>query len=155
VSEKVSDNSSVVVIGVGNELLRDEGVGMVVARALQGEKLPPNVRVVEGGVGGLDLLFEMEGAERAIIVDAADMGLEPGSIRVLSPEQLELEGVGPIASLHQISLNDVLELGRLTGMEAEVIIVGIQPAEIAPGTGLTVQVGQAVAEAVAKVKSLL
>ncbi len=154
-SEKVSDNSSVVVIGVGNELLRDEGVGMVVARALQGEKLPPNVRVVEGGVGGLDLLFEMEGAERAIIVDAADMGLEPGSIRVLSPEQLELEGVGPIASLHQISLNDVLELGRLTGMEAEVIIVGIQPAEIAPGTGLTVQVGQAVAEAVAKVKSLL
>jgi len=79
VSEKVSDNSSVVVIGVGNELLRDEGVGMVVARALQGEKLPPNVRVVEGGVGGLDLLFEMEGAERAIIVDAADMGLEPGS----------------------------------------------------------------------------
>jgi len=155
VSEKVSDNSSVVVIGVGNELLRDEGVGMVVARALQGEKLPPNVRVVEGGVGGLDLLFEMEGAERAIIVDAADMGLEPGSIRVLSPEQLELEGVGPIASLHQISLNDVLELGRLTGLEAEVIIVGIQPAEIAPGTGLTLQVGQAVAEAVAKVKSLL
>jgi len=74
---------------------------------------------------------------------------------VLSPEQLELEGVGPIASLHQISLNDVLELGRLTGMEAEVIIVGIQPAEIAPGTGLTLQVGQAVAEAVAKVKSLL
>ena len=145
----------IVVIGVGNELLRDEGVGVVVARALKGELLPAEVEVIEGGVAGLDLLFEMEGADRAVIVDAADMGLEPGAIRVFSPPELEFEGLAKLASLHHVSLLDVLELGKLTGLQTEVVIVGIQPAEVAPGTGLTPQVGEAVGRAVEEVKGLV
>jgi hydrogenase maturation protease len=155
VSEAPEPGGRIVVIGVGNELMRDEGVGVVVARALQGENLPEGVEVVEGGVAGLDLLFEMEGADRAVIVDAAEMGLEPGAIRVFTPDELEFEGLGKLASLHHISLLDVLELGKLTGLQTEVVIVGLQPAEVAPGSGLTPQVGEAVGRAVEEVKRLV
>ncbi len=154
-SQQPSRQSRTVIIGVGNELLRDEGVGVVVARGLRGERLPEGVTVIEGAVAGLDLIFEMQDADRAIIVDAADMGLSPGSIRILTPEQLEQERLERIASLHQIDLLDVLELGRMTDVDAEVIIVAIQPAEVAPGAGLSVEVGQVVGEVMAQVKSLL
>jgi hydrogenase maturation protease len=144
-----------VVLGVGNELMRDEGVGVAVARALAAHALSEGVRVVEGGVGGLDLLFEFDGADRVIIVDAAEMGLEPGAVRVFTPDDIEMGEPVRMTSLHGISLLDVLELGRLTGIEAEVVIVGIQPAEVAPGLGLTAAVEAAVGEAERLIADLL
>jgi len=145
----------IVVIGIGNELMRDEGVGMVVARNLKTAPLPAGVRVVEAAVGGLDLLFEMEAAAYAIIVDAADMRLAPGAVRFFSPDDLETSGLTGFASLHQIGLLDVLELGKLTGLTAEVLIVGIQPQEVAPGLGLTGAARQAAEEAAELVRSVL
>ena len=149
------DRSSIVVLGIGNELLRDEGAGVVAARVLMQDKLPPGVRVVDAGTGGLDLLFEMEGADVAIIIDAADMGLEPGAVRVFSPEEADIELMQNMASLHQIGLADVLQIGGLTGPMPEVRIIGIQPEEIAPGTGLSVKVGQVIGDVAARAREVI
>ncbi len=143
------------VLGVGNELLRDEGVGVVAARVLAHEALGSTVTVVEGGTGGLDLVFELEGYERAIIIDAADMGVAPGTVRCFALEEVELELVRPLTSLHQVGLTDVLGIGSLTGPMPEVRIVGVQPKEVAPGTGLTPEVGGAITQVISQVRRLL
>jgi hydrogenase maturation protease len=154
VSEAGEPAGGTVVIGVGNELFRDEGVGVVVAREFAAAGAPEGVRVVEGAVGGLNLLFDMEGAARVVIIDAVDMGQPPGTVRVFTPEEVEMEGLPVVASLHQVGLSDVLELGPLVGVRPEVHIVGIQPAEVVPGFELTKTVAAVVSQAVSEVRRL-
>ena len=143
-----------VVIGVGNEVMRDDGVGTYVIRKLQEVNLGPDVELIEGAVGGLDLIFDLEGRERAIIVDAARMGLAPGEVRVVRREQIE-ERVLPLASLHHIALHDVLELADLSGIRPQITVVAVEPAEVLPGLGLSPAIEAAVPEMVALVKELL
>lgn len=147
--------SCTIVLGVGNELMRDEGVGVIAARALAAEQLGDAVEVVEGGTGGLDLIFELEGRSRAIIIDAVDMGAAPGTVRSFTLDDVDVDTASPIASLHQIGLADVLEIGSLVGPMPEVHIVGVQPREVLPGRGLTQEVGQAVAGVIEEVRRLL
>lgn len=145
----------IIVLGVGNELLRDEGVGVIAARAFGQETLPSNVDVVDGATGGLDLIFELEGFDQAIIIDAADMGLQPGTVRSFRLDEVQTALATPIASLHEISLVDALEIGKLTGPMPEVRIVGIQPREIAPGTGLSPEIGAAIPRIIQEVHSII
>ena len=145
----------VVVLGVGNELYRDEGVGVLVARELGGQSLLADVRVIEGAVGGLDLLWEMENARLVILVDAADMGVPPGTIRVFSPDDVELLQKTKVASLHEIGLAEVLAFGKLIEICPEMLIVGIQPETVAPGFELSEAVAEALPRAVQTVLGLL
>lgn len=149
------DAPGTVIVGVGNELLRDEGVGVVAARVLMNETLPPGVEVVEGGVGGFDVVFELEGRDRAIIIDAADMGAAPGTVRSFTLDEVDVEMLHSMASLHQVGLADVLHIGSLIGPLPEVHIIGVQPAEVAPGMGLSPQVGAAIEQVVAQVRRIL
>ena len=144
-----------VVLGVGNELYRDDGVGVVVARELAATELPQGVTVVEGRVGGLDLLFDMEGASRVIIVDAVDMSQPPGTVLVFQPNEVNTINLETVASVHQIGLGHVLELGQLLGLTEHIHIVGIQPEEVAAGFALTQTVAGAVPEALQAVRRLL
>jgi hydrogenase maturation protease len=143
-----------VVIGVGNEIMRDDGVGNVVVRRLQEEDLGPEVELIEGAVGGLDLIFDLEGRERAIIVDAARMGLEPGAVRLVRREEIE-ERMVPLASLHSLALHDVLELADISGLHLEITVVAVEPAEVLPGLGLSPAVEAAVPEMVRLVKEII
>jgi hydrogenase maturation protease len=144
----------VVVLGVGNELYRDEGVGVLVARELAQGPLPADVRVVEGAVGGLDLLWEMEQARHVIIVDAAEMDERPGAIRVFAPDDVEMMRQTQVASLHQIGLTEVLEFGKLMQVRPKISIVGIQPEIVAPGFELSETVAEALPRAVEIVRGL-
>jgi len=154
VSEAPDRPPTTVVIGVGNELMRDDGVGSLVARRLQQEDLGPDVEVIEGGVGGLDLLFDLEGCARAIIIDAAHMGLEPGAVRLVAREEIE-KRLEPLHSLHQLGLHEVVELAQLTGLTAEVTVVAVEPGEVAPGLKLTPEVEAAVPEMIRLVRELV
>lgn len=143
-----------VILGVGNELMTDDGVGVEAARRLQAEDLGPDVEVVLGGIGGLNLIFELEQCRRALILDAAHMGLPPGSVRVVEREELE-DRIQPLISLHQLALHDVLDLAELAGVTAEVTLVAVEPEEVLPGIGLTQTVEAALPEMIRLVKELL
>ena len=142
------------VLGVGNELRSDDGVGSVVARLLQEEALGEGVEVVDGAAGGLDLIFEMQDYARVVIVDAARMGLAPGAVRVVVREEIEVR-VQPLASLHSLGLADVLELAELAGVAPQVRVVAVEPAEVLPGMSLSPAVQAAVPEIVRTVKELV
>ena len=144
----------ILVLGIGNILLQDEGVGVRVARALadaatlDGGELPPGTRVVDGGTLGLDLLPQLAGARALIAIDAAELGLAPGETTILRGA----DGRAATAmahSAHDVGLAELLGTARLAGCLPPVVtIVGIQAGCIAPGLDLTPPVAAAVARAV-------
>lgn len=122
------------VMGIGNLLLCDEGVGVHAARALQQEQLPPNVVAIDTGTAFLDSLPEIERADRIIIVDAMKAGKAPGSIYRVPFEDCARPEC--IASLHGFDMSRVLYMsGRQTA--PEVIVIGAEPARIEWGTELS------------------
>lgn len=135
-----------IILGLGNLLLGDEGVGVHVIRRLQEVELPEGVELVDGGTAGFELLPFLKEAERVIIVDAARGGGKPGSVYRLRPE--ELGSATPELSLHQISLREVLQAAELLGIKPEVVIIGVEPERIAPGIGLSPAVEAALPRAI-------
>ncbi len=131
----------IVIIGVGNLLLKDEGVGVHVAQELQKKSWPSSVEVHDGGVAGIGLLDFFPGASKVLLIDAADMNLTAGALVRFTPEEVAGRIEGPRFSAHDIGLLEVLELARaLDQSPPQVVIFGIQPKEISWGTELSPEV---------------
>lgn len=119
------------VLGLGNLLLSDEGVGVHAARALAERELPPNVSVVEAGTAFLDVLPDIEKADRILLIDAMEGGGAPGSIyRVAFDQCLHPE---MLASLHGFDMSRVLFMAANT-RKPEVTVFGVEPEKIEWGT---------------------
>ena len=129
------------IIGVGNLLLKDEGVGVHVAQELQKKDLPAEVEVYDGGVAGIGLLDFFRKASKLLLIDAAEMNLKPGTVVRFTPEKVkDLSGGGKF-STHDVGLLEVLELAKALGhCPEDVVIIGIQPKEISWGTDLSPEV---------------
>lgn len=142
------------VLGCGNVLAGDDGVGVEVVRALKREEFPPEVELVEAGVPGLLLLELLLGAEKVIIVDAVEKG-EPGKILKLREEDLPPPNPAPL-SAHDLGIPEALALlRRLKPAEAprEIVVVGVQVAKVERfKEGLSPAVAAAVSKAAAVVK---
>lgn len=137
------------VIGVGNLLLKDEGVGVHVAQELQKKPLPSQVEVLDGGVAGMGLLDFFPEAGKVLLIDAVDMNLHPGAVVRFTPEEVRAKEGGLRFSSHDIGLLEVLDVAKVLHQRPpEVVIIGIQPKEISWGMELTSEVQAAVAKAV-------
>ena len=115
-----------IVLGLGNTILSDDGVGVYVARALR-EELAGAADVVEAELAGLDLLEMLAGYERAVIIDAIELdGEDPGSVFRLAPDDLKI--TPRLASFHDIDIVTALALGERLGIEMpfEVVIYAVQ-----------------------------
>jgi hydrogenase maturation protease len=149
----------ILVAGVGNIFLSDDGFGVEVARRLSGVELPSDVKVTDFGIRGVHLAYELlEGYELAILVDASPRGGEPGTLYVIEPEPapepdpdeippLDAHGMDPAAVL---SL-----LGVLGGKIERVLVVGCEPMVADEGMTLSPPVEAAVDQAVALVQDLI
>jgi hydrogenase maturation protease len=156
----VTTAGDVVVIGIGNILQRDDGVGVHVARELaaaaerDGPGLPPDVRVVDGGTIGLGLLPLFDGARAAILIDAVELGHAPGSVVVMGEHDIR-RTCAALPSAHEVGLADLLDIGRLAGLlPPSVTVIGVQPGVIATGLALTVEVAAAVERAASLVRQI-
>ncbi|NLI12511.1 HyaD/HybD family hydrogenase maturation endopeptidase [Pelotomaculum propionicicum] len=130
----------IVVIGVGNLLLADEGIGVHAVNELKKESFPSSVEIIDGGTAGIDLLYLLEDADSAIIIDCVDAGTEPGSILRMPVDELMLQKPGQAVSLHDINLAEVLSMAKSLGVLPQTVIFGVQPVEIEFGTELTAAV---------------
>ena len=143
---------SVLVLGLGNILLSDEGVGVRVVERLQDKyEFPEGVQALDGGVRGLALLSYLEGVQRLLIVDAVSIGKEDGSLTRLEGDQVPAF-LSPKVSPHQAGLADLLMVARLTELyPEEVVLWGVKPAVTDTGLELSSAVAARVDELVDKV----
>ncbi len=119
------------IVGLGNPLRGDDGVGVRVAEILAGQPLPPGVEVVDGGTGGLELVNLLEGWPRVVLVDAAHVGKAPGEFLRFTPRDVRLSGRDEPISVHEAGLEDALLLAQVLGvMPDEVIVYGVEPASL-------------------------
>ncbi len=126
------------VLGLGNELRGDDGLGPAVVRALSAHRgLPADVRVLDGGLAGVETVLLLKGAKRAIIVDAAEQGLTPGTWQRLPlTAVLDHAARGGGGSWHAAGLAEALALGHaLDVLPPHLVVYAVQPerADYAPG----------------------
>lgn len=158
-----TETKKVLVAGIGNIFLADDGFGVEVASRLTNQSFPPGVRVTDFGIRGLDLAYAlMEAYETTILVDAYPGEGEPGTLFVIEPELNDLNSVGSQQSFvepHAMNPVNVLRMAASMGGQLKrVLLVGCVPATLGPEEGqmgLSEPVAAAVAEAVKLVESLV
>ncbi|HET6498581.1 MAG TPA: HyaD/HybD family hydrogenase maturation endopeptidase [Coriobacteriia bacterium] len=146
----------ILILGIGNPLMGDEGVGVRVAEALMRDYTPSDdVEILDAGTMGLGMMGLFRERDLVIVVDAVDhTGHEPGTVVIMTPEELAPTQV--LHSLHDLRLVNVLEAASLTGIQPDVICVGVQVTRIEPWvTSLTPAVDASLPAAVSAVLDLL
>lgn len=130
------------VLGLGNELFTDEGIGVVVARRFADLAIP-GVEVVDGGTLGIALLPTVAGRKSVLIFDAVvASGTQPGEIVVLEDNQVR-QGSRMLYSAHQLGMSEVLAAAELAGgPQPDVTAVGLVPYSLDTGYGVTAEAAQ-------------
>lgn len=129
---------NIVVLGLGNLLLGDEGLGIRALESLQARyELPDAITCLDGGVMGLELLAYLTGTTHLLVIDAIETGQPPGTLVRLEGEQIP-KTLSQKLSLHEISFQDLLALNELRGMAVPHLVVwGLVPAILDPGVRLS------------------
>ncbi len=150
--ELAQNEQRILVLGVGNILLQDEGVGVHVIRRLEEHfRFPEHVELLDGATAGLELLHYFDGVDRLLVVDVVDAGKPPGTIIRLDGEELPAF-LSVKISPHQLGLSDLLAVADLTGKRpAETVAIGIQPASLDTGLELSPVVASRLDDIVAAV----
>ena len=118
-----ADNPKTLVLGLGNVLMGDEGIGVYVVRELEKQTLPPNVECLDGGTGGFTLLEPLEQADRIIIIDAASDGNPVGTITRTTPQFSR--DYPPTLTAHDIGMKDLLDMFYIQSGHHEIILYAI------------------------------
>ena len=119
-------SKNILILGLGNILLGDEGVGVRVIEQLLTHPLPDEIEVIDGGTAGYELINFFEGKEKIIIVDAVKTDDTPGSVYKMDLSLVQEDETVQL-SLHQIGLKNVFKMASLMGLNPEVTLVGIVP----------------------------
>jgi hydrogenase maturation protease len=120
----------VLVMGIGNVLLGDEGVGVHAVRRLERRTWPACVTVVDGGTGGFHLLSHVSECDAMVLIDASLDGKPPGTISVIAPKYAS--DYPRALSAHDIGLKDLVESAALLGMAPDVRLVTVSVADLQP-----------------------
>ncbi len=147
----------VVVAGIGNIFLGDDGFGVEVARQLTGVALPAGVEVIDVGVRGVHLAYDLlDGCDLLILVDTAARGAPPGTVSLLEAHPGVAPAGAPLIDPHSLAPDDVLALlRRLGGQPARTLVVACEPADLGAGMELSAPVRAAVPEAVRLIEAIL
>jgi hydrogenase maturation protease len=120
----------VLVLGVGNVLMGDEGVGVHAVRELDKRAFPPGVTVLDGGTGGFHLLSHLCEADTVLMIDATLDGKPPGTISVITPRYAS--DFPRALSAHDIGLKDLVESAALIGRLPEITLITVSVADLQP-----------------------
>jgi hydrogenase maturation protease len=141
----------VLILGVGNLLLKDDGFGVHLIQALQDTYFPENVKVMEAGTVSHQLIPLFHEIDHLIVIDVVDAKDTPGSLFRFAPDDLKYS-VEQQVSLHQISLIDVLHMAELTGKKPKTVIIGVQPKDV---TSWSLELSEELKLVIPKVKDLI
>jgi len=141
----------VLILGVGNLLLKDDGFGVHLVNSLKDTVFPENIKVLEAGTVSHQLIPLLHEVDFLIVVDVVEAGDAPGSLFRFSPEDMKFASEQKV-SLHQISLIDVLHMAELTGRKPQTVIIGVQPKDVA---SWSLELSDELSAVIPKVKELI
>lgn len=142
------------ILGIGNVLLCDEGIGIHVIHALEKELLPEGVDLLDGGTGGFHLISWIEHYQRIIMVDASLDANPPGTIRTLNPKYAS--DFPPLISAHEIGLKDMIEAMELSGTLPDIELIIVSAARVDEvGLTLTPEVEQSIPKVIEQIRKSL
>jgi hydrogenase maturation protease len=149
--------SHTLVLGIGNTLLGDDGVGVRIVESLRGDADMAQRALVDGGTLSFSLLSQLEDAEAMLVVDAANLGAAAGTVRVYESDAMDqfIRRAGP-RSVHEVGLADVMDMARLHGcLPPQRALVCVQPDRIEWSEKLSPVVEAATAHARQQIRELL
>ena len=143
--------SRIAIIGIGNPMMADDGIGPRLISELEGSGL--GVDLIDMGTGGMQLVHVLAGYGSVIIIDSADMGLSPGESRVFSPEEVVSLKETRAYSLHDWDLMRSIAISRELGEAPErILIVAVQPGSLHMGEGFSPEVEKGIPACVDKIR---
>jgi hydrogenase maturation protease len=153
----MSDASkSMAIVGIGNNLLTDDGAGIHALREIAVENADEDLACIDGGTVGLALLDRLSNLNGLIALDAMILGKSPGSVTVLQGEDMDRHLRNQKGSVHEVGLSDLLDALRLRGeLPEHRALIGIEPENMDWGTEPTAPVAAAVPEAAALARQLV
>lgn len=135
------NKKKILILGVGNPLRRDDGIGPKIIHLMEENKitynLPPCTDFLDGGTDGLGLIEYLKEYKKVIIIDAVEMKLEPGEIRVFTPEEAVININSDSLSTHGFGIAELIKLAKELDINPELIIVGVQPGDVGYGEELS------------------
>jgi len=152
----VSLRPEILVLGLGNVVMSDDGVGVHAVRRLRERTAPADgVELIEGGTAGLLLLPHLADAEQAIIIDAIDTGAPAGTLVRLDGDSWPAAFATHV-TVHDVGVRDLLGAAQLTGaLPRQLVLHGVQPATTSIGTELSAPVARALDQLVSAVQAEL
>jgi len=155
-SSTATKQEKTLVLGLGNVIMGDEGVGVHVVRALEQHPLPTNVECLDGGTGGFTLLEPLQEAGHIILIDAAADGNPPGTVTRTTPKFSR--DYPPTLTAHDIGIKDLLDVFYIQGGGPDVVLYAItidskQPISMELSPEITKAAEDAVAEILAELKA--
>ncbi len=129
------------IIGCGNLLSGDEGIGVHLIEYLKHKTLPEDIELLDGGTAGFELIDFIQQAEKVIIIDAVKAGGRPGQIYCFGPQDFQTNAP-PKTSLHGIGLTDIFGAIEKLQPLPKIKIIGAEPKDTSPGTELSGQLKQ-------------
>ena len=143
-----------VILGIGNILLQDDGVGVHVIKQLENENLPSTIELVDGGTSTLDTLGLFLDYKKVIVVDCLRAGLEPGTIYKIKPEDIKSYQKENL-SIHDVQILDVVNMANMMNKYPDVVIFGIEPEKIALDLEMTQTMVSKIPEIIYNIKKEL
>jgi hydrogenase maturation protease len=147
---------SIAVVGIGNNLLQDDGVGIHALHHYEAHHAAPDVCCLDAGTVGLALMDRLANLQGLVAVDAMRLGKPPGTVTVLEGEAMDRHLRNHHGSVHELGLSDILDALRLCGdLPANRALVGIEPESVDWGTEPTSKVAAAIPSATARIRDLV
>lgn len=144
------------VLGVGNPLMSDDGVGLRLLEALRRSSTLDDVEFLDAGTLSLVLLPRVAGCRQLLVLDAARLGSPPGTVRVLHGDDMDAFLRESSGSVHEVGLRDLLDAARLTdALPARRALVGVQPETVGWGESCSAAVAAAIPCAVSRAREIL
>ncbi|MBU3159721.1 hydrogenase maturation protease [Clostridium frigoris] len=143
-----------VIIGIGNILLQDDGVGVHVIEQLEKENLPSTIELVDGGTSTLDTLGFFLDFKKVIVVDCLRAGLKAGTIYKIKPDDIKNYKKENL-SIHDVQILDVVKMANMMNRYPDVVIFGIEPEKIDVGLEMTEIMVSKISEIIGNIKKEL
>jgi len=152
----MTDTSPVLVLGLGNLLLCDDAAGLRLLEMLEADSVAQDVDFVDGGTQGIALTGCLAGRKSVLVLDAVGLGAAPGTVHVLNGDDIAKMRARRAATSHEGNGLGLIEMSRLLGeLPDELVVVGIEPAKVKTGIGLSPEVEAGLEEALARAREIL